>query len=64
MIKTQNVNEKSSLKIKHEFFCVIQTVHTIQARRPDLVLINKKKRTCHPGDFVVPADQRTKVKEI
>ena len=33
------------------------------ARRPDLVLINKKKRTCHLVDFAVPVDHRVKVKE-
>ena len=31
--------------------------------RPDLVLIDKKKRTCHLVDFAVPADHRVKMKE-
>ena len=31
--------------------------------RPDLVLINKKKRTCHLVDFVVPVEHRVKIKE-
>ena len=32
----------------------IQTDYLIPARRPDLVLINKKKRTCWIVDFAVP----------
>ena len=32
-------------------------------RRPDLILINKKKRTCLLGDFAVQADHRIKIRE-
>ncbi len=35
----------------------------ISARRPDLIIINKKKRTCKIVDFAVPADHRIKLKE-
>ena len=31
----------------------IQTDHLISARRPDFILINKKKRTCKIMDFAV-----------
>ena len=41
----------------------IQTDHLISARRPDLVMINKKKRTCRIVDFLVPADEKLKLKE-
>ena len=41
----------------------IQTDHFIPARRPDLKIINKKKRTCKIVDFAVPADHRIKLKE-
>ena len=41
----------------------IQTYYLIPARRPDLVLINKKKRTCHRVDFAVPVDHWIKIKE-
>ena len=44
----------------------IQTDHLIPARRPDLIIINKKKRkkrTCKIVDFAVPADHRIKQKE-
>ena len=41
----------------------IQTDHLISARRPDLIIINKKKRTCKIVDFALPADHRIKLKE-
>ena len=41
----------------------IQTGHLILARRPDLMIIYKKKRACRIVDFAVPADQRVKLKE-
>ena len=41
----------------------IHTDHLISARRPDLIIINKKKRTFKIVDFAVPADQRIKQKE-
>ena len=41
----------------------IQTDHLISARKPDLIIINKKERTCIIVDFAVPADYRIKLKE-
>ena len=43
----------------------MQTDHLISARRPDLIMINKKerKRICKIADFAVQADQRMKLKE-
>ena len=41
----------------------IHTDHLISVRRPDLIIINKKKRTCKIVDFAVPADYRIKLKE-
>ena len=32
--------------------------HLISARRPDLIIINKKERTCKIVDLAVPADHR------
>ena len=40
----------------------IQTDHLISARRPDLIIINKKKIS-KVIDFAVPADHRIKLKE-
>ena len=41
----------------------IQTDPLIPARRPDLIIINQKKRTCKIVDFAVLADHRIKLKE-
>ena len=41
----------------------IHTDHQISARRPDLIIMNKKKRTCKIVDFAVLADHRIKLKE-
>ena len=41
----------------------IQTDHLIQARRPDLIIINKKKSICKIVDFAVPGDHRINLKE-
>ena len=40
-----------------------QTDHLISARRPDLIIINKK-RTSKILDFAVPTDHRIKLKGI
>ena len=41
----------------------IQMNQLIQARRPDIVLINQKKRTCYQVNFAIPADKRVKIKK-
>ena len=41
----------------------IQTDNLMSARQPDLIIINKRKRTCRIVDFVVPSDHRVKLKE-
>ena len=41
----------------------IQTDHLISARRPDLIIINTKKRICKIVDVALPADHRIKRKE-
>ena len=41
----------------------IHTDHLISSRRPDLIIINKKRRTCKIVDFDVPAGHRIKLKE-
>ena len=43
---------------------IIHTDHLISVRRPNLIIINKKKkRICKIVDFAVPADYRIKLKE-
>ena len=56
------VLENDSHKLLWDFN--IKTDHLISARRPDLIIINKKKkRICKIVDFAVPADQRINLKE-
>ena len=48
---------------KHLWDLNIRTDHLNPARRPDLIIINKKKRICKIVDFVVLADHRINLKE-
>ena len=41
----------------------LHTDRLISARRPDLIIINRKMRTCKIVDYAVPADHRVKLKE-
>ena len=41
----------------------IQTDHVIEARRPDLVVVDKKERSCKIIGFAVPGDSRIEEKE-
>ena len=41
----------------------IQTDHVIEAQRPDLVVVDKKDRSCKIIDFAVPRDSRIEEKE-
>ena len=41
----------------------IQNDHVIEARRLDLVLVDKKERICKKIDFAIPGDSRIKEKE-
>ena len=41
----------------------LQINHLLLARKPDLVIINKKKRTCYIGNFAIPVDHLVKIKE-
>ena len=38
-------------------------IHKRNIRRPDIIIINKRKRTSKIVDFAVPADHRVKLKE-
>ena len=55
------VQENDTHKLLRDFD--IQTDHLISDRRPDLIIINKKERTCRIVDFAVPVDHRVKLKE-
>ena len=54
------VLENDSHKLLWDFN--IQTDHLIPARRPDLIIINKRKRICKIVDLAVP-DHRINLKE-
>ena len=41
----------------------VQTDPNIEARRPDLILIDKERNTCQIVDFAIPGDHRVKMKE-
>ena len=56
-----SVLENNTHKLLWDFD--IHTDHLISARRPDLIILNKKKRTRKIVDFAVPADHRIKLKE-
>ena len=57
----ESVLENEDYKILWDFS--IQTDHVIEARRPDLVLVDKKERSCEIIDFAVPGDSRIEEKE-
>ena len=61
MHNPEHVLENNTHKLLWDFD--IYKDHLISARRPDLIIINKKKRTCIIVDFAVPADHRIKLKE-
>ena len=52
----ESVLENEDYKILWDFS--IQTDHVIEVRRPDLVVVDKKERSCKIVDFVVPGDSR------
>ena len=57
----ESVLENEDYKILWDFS--IQTDHVIEARRPDLVVVDKKDRSCKIIDFAVPGDSRIEEKE-
>ena len=61
MHNPESVQENEMHKFLWDF--EIQTDHLISARQPDLVIVNKKKRTGRIDDLVSPADHRVKMKE-
>ena len=57
----ESVLENEDYKILWDFS--IQTYHIIEARRRDLVVVDKKERICKVIDFAVPGDSRIEEKE-
>ena len=61
MLNTAPVVENDTHKLLRNFN--IQTDHPIPARRPDLIIINEKKKICKIVDFAVQAENRINLKE-
>ena len=61
MHNSASVLENNTHKLLLDFD--IQTDHQILARRPGLIIISKKKRTCKIVYFAVRVDHRIKLKE-
>ena len=57
----EKVLENEDYKILWDFS--IQIDHVIEARRPDLVVVDKKERICKIIDFAVPGDSSLEEKE-
>ena len=57
----QAVCENEEYKILWDFS--IQTDHVIEARRPDMIIVEKKSNKCQIIDFAVPYDTRVDEKE-
>ena len=57
----ESVLDNEDYKILWDFS--IRTDHVIEARRPDLVEVDKKERSCKIIDFAVPGDSRIEEKE-
>ena len=56
-----NIKNNNNNKLRWDFD--IHTYHQISSKRPDLIIINKKKRICKTVDFAALADHRIKLKE-
>ena len=61
MYKPESVFENETYNIFLHF--VMQTNNVIAAKKLDIVLLNKKKRTCHLVDFTILADYKVKMKK-
>ena len=60
MHNLESVQENETHKIHWDLD--IQTNHLISARRPDQVIVNKKKKNLTDSDFAIPANHRVKIK--
>ena len=61
MYNPESIKENEMHKILRDF--EIQMTPLISTRQWDLVIVNKKKKTCQIVDFAVPADHRFNLKK-
>jgi hypothetical protein len=59
--RAETVYENESVKILWDMN--LYTDHVIEARRPDIVVVNKQEKTCQVIDIAVPLDRRVEIKE-
>ena len=55
------ITENEKFKILWDF--TVQTDHIVEARRPDMMIIDKENKLCLIVDFAVPSDHRIEIKE-
>ena len=58
----QPVLENEGCKILWDF--TIQTDHVIEAKRPDMIVVDKRNKCCKMTDFAIPYDSRIEEKEV
>ena len=61
-IPAESVLENENYKLLWDFN--IRTDHNIEARRPDLVLVDKSKKSCHIIDVAIPENSGVREKEF
>ena len=59
--ESESVLQNKDYKILWDFS--IQTDHVIEARRPDLVVVDKKETSLKITDFAIPGESRIEDKE-
>ena len=59
--RADKVVENEDVKVLWNFN--IQVDKFIEARRPDIILVRKKKKECVISDIAVPCDIRTQIKK-
>ena len=62
MSTSQRQTENEECKILWDFN--VQTDHVIEARRPDMIIIDRVKKVCQIVDFAVPYDTKVNTKEL
>ena len=58
-----NNNDKFYAEKSESYISFRHTDHQIPVIRPELMLIDKKKRTCYTGDFGIPVNHREQSKK-
>ena len=58
-----NNNPESILEAQNSLVFWDTNAHLISARRPELVVVNKHKRTCRIVDFAVSVEHRVKLED-